>query len=336
MNAAAESLFGVSCKQALDRHLTQLHPDLELLDALVKRAAGDGQSYGQSYGQEFSMRPAYSQEPSIRITCRATPVRSDGVDAVILELLDATHWRQIDREQGLISQQDASRRAMYQLAHEIRNPLGGLRGAAQLLERELTSVELREYTRIIITEADRLAALTDTLLSPVRMPKHAAANIHEIVDRVIALLSIEAAKGIVFVRDYDPSLPPVLVDRDQALQAFLNIGRNALQAIGGRGRITFRTRAQSNCVIGSVHHRVVANIEIEDDGPGIAPELGDSIFLPLVSGRPDGTGLGLPLAQEVVSRHGGLIEFRSRPGQTVFAVRLPLELSKNVDEPRDT
>jgi two-component system nitrogen regulation sensor histidine kinase GlnL len=194
-----------------------------------------------------------------------------------------------------------------------------------LLERELPGEEYRQYTRIIIAEADRLAALTDTLLGPVRAPREEAANIHEIIDRVVALLRVEAGAALALVRDYDPSLPPVHVDRDQLMQALLNIARNALQATGGSGRIVFRTRAQTHCLIRGVRHRLAANVEIEDDGPGIPPELGDSIFLPLVSGRAGGTGLGLPLAQEVVSRQGGLIEYRSRPGQTVFTVRLPLE-----------
>jgi two-component system, NtrC family, nitrogen regulation sensor histidine kinase GlnL len=321
LNAAAESLLGMSSKYAVGRLLGQIHPDFQPLAALVSRAATER----QSFGQELAVRPAYQQEPTVTLSCRATPGTISGTENVILELIDATHWRQIDREQGLLSRQDASRRVMYQLAHEIRNPLGGLRGAAQLLERQLPGDEYREYTRIIIAEADRLAALTDTLLGPVRAPRAEPANIHEIIDRVAALLRVEGGQTLSLVRDYDPSLPPVVVDRDQLMQALLNIARNAMQAIDGDGRVIFRTRAQSHCLIGGVRHRLVANVEIEDDGPGIPTELGDSIFLPLVSGRSGGTGLGLPLAQEVVSRHGGLIEYRSRPGQTIFSVRLPLD-----------
>ena len=250
---------------------------------------------------------------------------------VILELLDATQWRHIDREKALITQHDASRRVIYQLAHEIRNPLGGLRGAAQLLERQLPTEELREYTRIIIGEADRLAGLTDSLLGPARSLRKELLNIHEILERICALIGNEAPAGIALVRDYDPSLPPLPVDRDQMLQAVLNIARNALQALTQRkdkesgGRIILRTRALTNWLIGNQRHRIIANIEIEDNGPGVPPELGDSIFYPLVSGHQDGTGLGLPLAQEILSRHGGLIEYRSRPGQTVFMLRLPME-----------
>jgi two-component system nitrogen regulation sensor histidine kinase GlnL len=321
LNAAAESLLGMSSRYAVNRLLGQIHPDFQPLAALVSRAAAER----QSFGQELAVRPAYQQEQTVTLSCRATPSSVAGHECVILELTDATHSRQLDREQALLSRQDASRRLMYQLAHEIRNPLGGVRGAAQLLERELPGEEYRQYTRIIIAEADRLAALTDTLLGPVRAPREEAANIHEIIDRVVALLRVEAGAALALVRDYDPSLPPVHVDRDQLMQALLNIARNALQATGARGRIVFRTRAQTHCLIRGVRHRLAAIVEIEDDGPGIPPELGDSIFLPLVSGRAGGTGLGLPLAQEVVSRQGGLIEYRSRPGQTVFTVRLPLE-----------
>ena len=320
LNAAAELLLGVSSNQARDRHLPLLAPELAVLGPLIRRAA----ETGESYGQELDLRPAHQQEPTVPVTGRVTPARTEIGGCVILELIDATHWRHIDREKALISQHDASRRVISQLAHEIRNPLGGLRGAAQLLERQLPTGELREYTRVIIGEADRLAALTDSLLGPARSLRRDLVNVHEILEHVMALVPNEAPAGVVFVRDYDPSLPAVTVDRDQIVQAMLNLVRNAVQAVGGQGRIVLRTRALTNYVIGNQRHKVVASVEIEDDGPGVPGELGDSIFYPLVSGRPGGTGLGLPLAQELVSRHGGLIEYRSRPGQTVFMVRLPI------------
>lgn len=345
LNSAAESLLGISSNQARERHLPSLQPELAPLGSLISRAA----SSGQSYGHEFDLRPVYQQGEVMQITGRATPMRGERGIFVVLELIDATQWRNIDREKALINQHDASRRVIYQLAHEIRNPLGGLRGAAQLLERQLATEELREYTRVIIGEADRLATLTDNLLGPARSLRRESVNIHEILERVRTLLESEAPDGITIVRDYDPSLPSIPVDRDQMLQAVLNIARNAVQAAGpqsgpevgqgsGRGlaqtpgeepgrvgRIVLRTRALTNWIIGNQRHKVIANIEIEDDGPGVAPELGDSIFYPLVSGRASGTGLGLPLAQEILSRHGGLIEYRSRPGQTIFMLRLPME-----------
>ena len=325
LNTAAEALLGISSTQAQDRHLTSLHPELAPLASLVSRALDSG----QSFGCEIDLRPMYQQHEEMSITARATPLRTERGQVALLELIDATQWRHIDREQALLHQHDTSRRVIYQLAHEIRNPLGGLRGAAQLLERQLPTEDLREYTRVIIGEADRLAALTNALLGPARGIHREAVNVHEILERVRTLIESEAPAGITITRDYDPSLPPVSVDRDQLLQAVLNVVRNAVQAIQrsptAAGRLRLRTRALTNWIIGNKRQRLAASIEIEDDGPGVDPELGDAIFYPLVSGHPDGTGLGLPLAQDILSRHEGLIEYRSRPGQTVFMLRLPLE-----------
>jgi two-component system nitrogen regulation sensor histidine kinase GlnL len=212
---------------------------------------------------------------------------------------------------------------MRQLAHEVKNPLGGMRGAAQLLERRLGDPELARYTRIIIDEADRLAALVNTVLNArgVRNPEDV--SVHRITEHVSNLLQAEMPDGIELVRDYDPSLPLIHVDRDQMIQAFLNLARNALQAVGERGRIVFRTRVLPNFTIGGVQHRLVVSAEIEDSGSGIADDLKGTIFYPLVTGTKNGTGIGLTIAQDLVSSNGGLIEFTSRPGRTVFRVRIP-------------
>ncbi len=212
-----------------------------------------------------------------------------------------------------------------QLAHEIKNPLGGIRGAAQLLERQLEDAALREYTDVVISETDRLANLVDTLLGPGGPPMKQPVNIHELLEYVVRLIETEDERQLTVQRDYDPGLPLIDLDRDQMIQAFLNLLRNAAAALDGQGTVTLRSRAVTNFTIGDVRHRVIASVEIEDDGPGIPPELQDTVFYPLVTSRPDGTGLGLPAAQELLSRHGGLIEFESRPGRTVFYVRIPLE-----------
>jgi two-component system nitrogen regulation sensor histidine kinase GlnL len=218
-----------------------------------------------------------------------------------------------------------------QLAHEIKNPLGGIRGAAQLLERQLDEAELREYTDVVISETDRLAALVDQLLGPGGPPKKQPVNVHELLEYVVRIITVENNQKVNIRRDYDPGLPDIDLDRDQMVQAFLNLVRNAAVALEGQGRITLRTRAITNFTIGDKRHRVIATIEIEDDGPGIPIELQDSVFYPLVTSRPEGTGLGLPAAQELISRHGGLIEFESRPGRTVFFVRIPLEQANEHD-----
>jgi two-component system nitrogen regulation sensor histidine kinase GlnL len=243
---------------------------------------------------------------------------------LLLELADTTQRRRISRENDLIARLDGSRLMIKQLAHEIKNPLGGLRGAAQLLERELQEAGLREYTRVIIGEADRLAALVDSMAGPNRAPQKSFVNVHEICEHVYHLLRAEARGGVTIERDYDPSLPNATLDRNQMIQALLNVARNALQAIGDSGQIALRTRALSNVSIGSARHRLVASVQVEDNGPGVPDELRSSIFYPLVTGRANGTGLGLAVAQELVTRNGGLVEFESEPGRTVFTLLLPL------------
>jgi two-component system nitrogen regulation sensor histidine kinase GlnL len=242
----------------------------------------------------------------------------------LLELADATQRQRISRESDLLARLESSRLMIRQLVHEIKNPLGGLRGAAQLLARELHDPSLHEYTGVIIGEADRLTALVDSIAGPGRPPLRSLVNVHELCEHVFHLLRAEARASVLVERDYDPSLPNAMLDRNQIIQALLNVARNALQALGERGRVTLRTRALSNVTIGLVRHKLVGSLQVEDNGPGVPPELRASIFYPLVTGRANGTGLGLAVAQDLVTRHGGLIEFASEPGRTVFTLLLPL------------
>jgi two-component system nitrogen regulation sensor histidine kinase GlnL len=211
------------------------------------------------------------------------------------------------------------------LAHEIKNPLGGLRGAAQLLERELPDPNLREYTRIIIDEADRLQTLMNRMIGPNRMLTRGLVNIHNVLEHVRGLMQAEFPNGPRVSRDYDPSIPDLTADQDHLIQAFLNLARNACAAAGIAGFIELRTRVLRQFTIGNQRHRLVLRVEVLDNGPGIPEELKDHIFFPMVSGQKGGTGLGLPIAQELISQHGGLIECESRPGETRFFVYLPLE-----------
>src|SRR5690606_32036151 len=211
----------------------------------------------------------------------------------------------ISRDNDMLARLDSSRLMIRQLAHEVKNPLGGLRGAAQLLERELPDARLREYTGVIIGEADRLAALVDSMAGPSRPPQKSLVNVHELCEHVYHLLRGEAHAGVLLERDYDPSLPSAWLDPHQIIQALLNVGRNALQAVGERGRITLRTRARSGVSIGNTRHRLAASIQVEDNGPGVPSELRSSVFYPLVTGRANGTGLGLAVAQALVTRHDG-------------------------------
>ena len=321
LNAAAENLLGISRNRALGKPLLPLVDD----DETLKHVLASSLATGQTYAHELFLAPSEVHAQRRMIECRVSaPDARDGRAWLLVELIDVTRRMKITRENALLIQHGAGRQMVRQLAHEIKNPLGGLRGAAQLLQRQLDSDELREYTGVIISEADRLVALVDTLLGPGGPPTKLPANIHELLEYVARLVTTQAGDGVRLQRDYDPGLPPLALDRDQIVQALMNLMQNACSALENRGTLTLRTRATSNFTIGEHRHPMIATIEIEDDGPGIPPELQDSVFSPLGTGRPDGTGLGLPVAQDLISRHGGLIEFDSRPGRTVFYVRLPL------------
>lgn len=326
LNPAAESLLGVSRLRAIGRELSTLLPEGRDLDDLVQRTAESG----QVYTCEIQIAPSEKTGHDSMLDCRASmllPVI--GESSRLLEMTDVTQRTRINRENALILQHGTGRQMIRQLAHEIKNPLGGLRGAAQLLARQLDSDDLKEYTTVIISEADRLAALVDTLLGPGGPPNKTPANIHELLDHVARLTTAECGARITIERDYDPGLPLLELDRDLIIQALLNLVKNAVAAMPEKGTLLLRTRAANNFMIGDVRHRAVASVEIEDSGSGIARDLQASIFYPLVTNRVDGTGLGLPVAQEIVSRHAGLIEFESRPGRTVFFVRLPIGADKH-------
>jgi two-component system nitrogen regulation sensor histidine kinase GlnL len=321
LNAAAENLLGISKQRALGNPFLPLVDDDEEMQQILNRALATG----DVFANELKLAPTEIHAEERIVDCRVSLMPSaDAEPCVLVEMTDVTRRSKISRENRLIIQHGAGRQMIRQLAHEIKNPLGGLRGAAQLLARELDSDSLREYTDVIISEADRLAGLVDTLLGPGGPPNKEQLNVHELLEYVIKLILPESGDGLKIVRDYDPGLPLIGLDRDQMVQAFLNIVRNAATALEGHGNITLRTRAIMSFTIGNTRHSAVANIEIEDDGPGIAEDLQDSVFYPLVTSRPDGTGLGLPAAQELISRHGGLIEFESWPGRTVFFIRIPL------------
>jgi two-component system nitrogen regulation sensor histidine kinase GlnL len=319
MNPAAENILGISQKRAHGEPLLKLVGDEPELSDILARVVDTG----DQYANEFTLPPTEAHGEERTIDCRVSPIIA-GEAALLVEMTDVSRRAKIARDTALLIQHGAGRQMIRQLAHEIKNPLGGIRGAAQLLARQLLDAELNEYTDVIISETDRLAALVDTLLGPGGPPAKVPVNIHELLEYVVRIITAEEQRQVSIRRDYDPGLPDISLDRDQMIQALLNLVRNAVVALDGQGTITLRTRAATNFTIGDIRHRVIASIEIEDDGPGIPRELQDSVFYPLVTSRPDGTGLGLPAAQELISRHGGLIEFESRPGRTVFLVRIPI------------
>ncbi len=322
LNNAAADLLATSPAAARGRPLAALLADGAALEALLARSRESAEPIAL---RTFNLAPAARADVRYQVDVSLTPLGAAMPGGVLVEVADTTQPSRMTRDSALLVQQGGSRVMARQLAHEIKNPLGGLRGAAQLLERELPTEELKEYTRVIIGEADRLRALVDSLLGPARPVRREHANVHELLDRVYRLARAEAPEGVVIERDYDPSLPALALDRDLLVQAMLNLARNAVQALGERGRLTLRSRALTNATIGTERHRVVASLQFEDDGPGVPPELGETIFYPLVTARAGGTGLGLAVAQDIATRHGGIIEFDSRPGHTVFSLLLPME-----------
>lgn len=258
---------------------------------------------------------------SITLDCVATPVAPDGL---VLELYPLDRHLLISREDALTERRQANRMLLLRLAHEIRNPLGGVRGAAQLLESELQDPALLDYIRIILSEVDRLNTLVETLLGPLRPPHPILLNIHEPIEHVIHLVEAERPPHLELRRDFDPSLPEVALDRDLLVPALINLVRNAREALKDRGQLAVRTRVERQYTIQGRRYPLAIRIDIEDEGPGVPAHLRERLFLPLVSGRSGGSGLGLAIAQDLIQRQGGLIEWRSRPGQTVFSILLPL------------
>ncbi|MGH8257097.1 MAG: nitrogen regulation protein NR(II) [Steroidobacteraceae bacterium] len=324
-NVGAQALLAIGFSQARGRPMQELFVHSETLNQLLRRALGRNEACA---GHEIQLEPAGmpgNADPAI-VDITVTPLAGEITGThLLLELADARTRRRITRDSEMLSRLDSSRLMVRQLAHEIRNPLGGLRGAAQLLDRELHDGALREYTKVIINEADRLRALVDSMLAPTRPPHKSLINIHELCEHVFQLLRSEAGDGVAVERDYDPSVPSAWLDRNELIQALLNVARNALQALPAvGGRVVLRSRVLSNFNIGEARHRLVASIQVEDNGHGVPPQLHRSLFYPLVTGRPNGSGLGLAVAQELVARHGGMVEFDSRPGHTVFSLLLPL------------
>jgi two-component system nitrogen regulation sensor histidine kinase GlnL len=332
MNQMAEMMLAVSAK-----HVVGELPDAwiachgsALLD-LIKASA---------IGSPIIKRGVVleTERNQITVDCTVIPViDDDGQPMTIVELQQIDRHLRISREERLITQQALTRDVVRGLAHEIKNPLGGLRGAAQLLQSELNSPELREYTQVIIQEADRLQELLNRMLGPNRRPSYASVNIHNVLERVRKLVLAESGERIAVHRDYDPSIPELRADSDQLIQAVLNIARNAIRAIGDSGNIKLRTRIHRNLTIANRRNRLAIEINVIDDGPGIPPEIADTLFLPMVTAGTGGIGLGLSIAQSLINQHQGLIECRSREGETVFTIYLPLDVPEATDskEPAD-
>lgn len=322
-NATLEDCAGLArralCRMRVQDWLTDAAPFAEAL----RMVAADEIAMGRLEAQLHRAAALGADAPDLPVHVIVS--RTDWPGLLLVEMVEIEQQTRLDREERSLEQAQAHKELVRNLAHEIKNPLGGIRGAAQLLEMEIDARELTEYTRVIIHEADRLQQLVDRLLAPHRRPHLVGdVNIHQVCERVRSLILAEFPRGLTLRRDYDTSIPEFRGDREQLIQVLLNLVRNAAQALRGQGRIVLRTRIARQATIAGRRWKLALDLHVIDNGPGVPEEIGERIFYPLVSGREGGTGLGLTLAQTFVQQHGGLIECESRPGVTDFRILLPL------------
>jgi two-component system nitrogen regulation sensor histidine kinase GlnL len=326
-NATFENLLGLSRRAIVRGSLLDWFAEPQQLRETLAAVARNDFATGRF---EALLRRPPGSHPELMPVHVIVNQMDHGGERVVVELIEIEQQTRQDREERALGQAKATKELIRNLAHEIKNPLGGIRGAAQLLEMELMSKELTEYTQVIVQEADRLQALVDRLLAPHRRPHVVGdVNIHEVCERVRSLIMAEFPRGLAVERDYDISIPEFRGDREQLIQAVLNIAHNAAHALGdgiarGDACIWLRTRIARQVTIGKTRFRLALELHIEDNGPGVPESIRDRIFYPLVSGRDGGSGLGLTLAQTFVQQHQGTIECDSVPGRTVFVIVVPL------------
>jgi two-component system nitrogen regulation sensor histidine kinase GlnL len=325
-NAAFENVLGLSRRSVLKRDWFGWFQEADLLRETVAAVAHN--EFSTSRLEAQLRRPVGAGTEPLPVHVIVNQL--EGSEATLVELIENEQQTRQDREERALGQVQANKELIRNLAHEIKNPLGGIRGAAQLLQMEVESKGLSEYAQVIIHEADRLQALVDRLLAPHRRP-HVVAdmNIHEVCERVRALILAEFPRGLAVERDYDTSIPDFRGDREQLIQAVLNIAHNAALALAerraiGDARLVLRTRIARQVTLGKQRYRLALELHVEDNGPGIPEAIRDRIFYPLVSGREGGSGLGLTLAQTFVAQHQGTIECESEPGRTLFKITMPL------------
>lgn len=331
MNVAAELMLGTSRRMAQRKGLFNTFPRCNSIHAQIHKVLETQRVYS-----ERNLEVQLDDQRKMTLDSTITPVLNDELitEYMVIELTQIDRRLRIAREGHLVSQSEGVRDLLRGVAHEIKNPLGGIRGAAQLLAGELLSPDYHEYTDIIIHETERLQSFVDCMLGPRRLPRMAFINIHEVLENTRKLALAEAGSHLSIRVDYDPSLSEIKADRGMLQQAFLNLVNNAMQAVQGLDPaiITIRTRSEHQFTINHIRHRLGMKIEIIDTGPGIPAEMQEIIFLPMVTNKSEGTGLGLPIAQSLIQYHGGLIEYDVRGGKTCFVVYLPLETRHAGDE----
>jgi len=332
MNAAAENLFGQSRERVINKSF-----NIILNQELKREDLQFALDFVSKNAKPHAIRGCYLHNKQERITtidCIANPLFIQGdYMGIVLELYRTDHQLKVVREEQLLCQQEATQKLVRGMAHEIKNPLGGVRGAAQLLESELSDEALKEYTTIIIAEADRLKNLVDRMLGARAPNKNQLINIHEVLERVRRLVKADIPQGVQLTFDYDPSIPTFNADLDNLIQIVLNIVVNALKAVGENGNIQFKTRIMRNHIINHKQHKLSLRLEVKDDGVGVPDDIHDKLFFPMISGSTEGTGLGLSIAQSLAQRQNGVIEFESQAGATCFILSLPMDnsIDNNMD-----
>jgi two-component system nitrogen regulation sensor histidine kinase GlnL len=321
INPAGEMLFAISANRLIGKKFMPLFQDSMPIIATLEEALARKNSITL---RELKI-PLLGHD-AITVDMTVGPLTNpEGDTNLLIELVHVDRYLRLSREDDILDRHSATQAMLKGLAHEIKNPLGGLSGAAQLLEKQLPDRSLKEYTYIIVKEADRLRNLVDRMFASSKPLNKDRVNIHEILGHVRKVTLAENHDGqLDIMQDYDPSLPEFVGDNDQLIQAVLNIVKNAVEALKGTGRIILRTRIERQFTIGNRRHRLVLKVEIEDNGPGIPDKLKEQVFYPMVTSRAEGTGLGLSLAQSIINSHDGLIEFKSRPGKTIFTILLPI------------
>lgn len=328
LNPSAENLLTISANRLCGSSAEILFANSQINLKALYRALRNGRPFTER--KVTIVLPDHNQ---IVVDYSVTPAQLPSGRSLLVEIQGMDRIMRINKEEAMISAHVTSKNLIRGLAHEVKNPLGGIRGAAQLLATELenTDPELKEYTDIITSEVERLSKLVDRMLGPNKPGRMTYLNIHAVTEQVALLVKAETQGELPIIRDYDPSIPDLYGDKEQLIQAVLNVVRNAMQAlmgvgmIGHGGKVTLRTRVQPHFTIGKRFHRMVCKLEIIDNGPGIPPDIAERIFYPMISGRPDGTGLGLSIAQSAINLHHGLIECESTAGQTQFTIYLPIE-----------
>ena len=321
LNLSAENLLEVSASRALGSPLEELLDESNEWYPLLNQALTENYPMVR---RAIPLTTRTGQERTVDITLSPIAGKVES-RCLLVELTMVDRLQAISRDESEWQAQATLKEIMKGVAHEVKNPLGGIRGAAQLLSGELANPNLQEYTDIIISEVDRLHTLVDRMLGPRERLESEPTNIHEVTEHVRQLIEAEAKGELVIERDYDPSLPDFLADAGQLTQAVLNLVRNARQACGDAGLITLRTRVLRQFTVGGSRHKLVCALQVNDDGPGVPEDLLPRLFLPMVTGNAKGTGLGLSIAQRIANQHGGLIQVRSSPGDTCFTMLIPME-----------